>query len=47
MRAELALLQSERAYVDGTVGRDRDSVTNTDANWSTRHAPDTFSKGDW
>lgn len=47
IRAELALLQSERAYVGGTAGRDRESVTNADAIWSTCHAPDTFSKDDW
>ena len=47
IRTELAVLQSERAYVDGTVGRDRESVTNADAIWSTCHAPDTFSKDDW
>ncbi len=47
VRAELTLLQSERAHVDGTVGRDRDSVANADAIWSTCLAPDAFSKGDW
>jgi hypothetical protein len=46
-RAAFALLQSERAHMDGTVGRDRASATNADAIWNTCHSPDTFSKGDW
>lgn len=47
IRAELALLQSERAYVDGTVGRDRESAETDDAIWNTCHDPETFGTGDW
>jgi hypothetical protein len=34
-----ATLQSERAHVDGTVGRGRESVTNADAIWNTCFTP--------
>jgi hypothetical protein len=44
---ELAMLQSERAYVDGTVGRDRESAQIADAIWNTCHDPETFGSGDW
>jgi hypothetical protein len=47
VRDALALLQSERAHVDGTVGRDRGSVANDDVIWNTCFAPDAFSKDDW
>ncbi len=47
VRAELALLQSERAHVDGTVGRDRESAQIADAVWNTCHDPETFGSGDW
>lgn len=47
VRAELALLQSERAHVDGTVGRTRDSALIDDSIWNTSHDPETFGKGDW
>ena len=47
VRAELALLQRERAHVDGTVGRDRDSALTDTAIWNTCHDPETFGKGDW
>jgi hypothetical protein len=40
-------LQSERAHLDGTVGRDRASATIADAIWNTCLAPEAFSKGDW
>jgi hypothetical protein len=47
VRAELALLQSERAHVDGTVGRDCESAEAPDAIWNTHHDPETFGSGDW
>lgn len=47
VRAGLALLQSERAHVDGTVWRDRESAQIADAIWNTCHDPETFGSGDW
>ena len=47
IRAELALLQRERAHVDGTVGRDRQSFKAGDEIWNMCLTPDTFSKDDW
>lgn len=35
LRNKLALLQSERAYVDGTVHRDRDMARHEEAVWNT------------
>jgi hypothetical protein len=45
--AELALLQSERAYVDGTADQDRDSALTDIAIWNACHDPETSGKGDW
>lgn len=47
VRAELAILQSERAHVDGTAVRDRESAQIADAIWNTCHDPETFGSGDW
>ncbi|MEU4409711.1 hypothetical protein AB0F88_34810 [Streptosporangium sp. NPDC023963] len=47
VRAELARLQSERAYVDGTVRRDRISGQVAEAVWNTCHDPETFGSEDW
>jgi hypothetical protein len=47
VRAQLATLQSERAHVDGTVWRDRESAQIADAVWNTCHDPETFGSSDW
>ncbi|MER5620267.1 hypothetical protein ABT061_04405 [Streptosporangium sp. NPDC002544] len=47
VRADLARLQSERAYVDGTVHRDRIEGQSTEAIWNTCHDPETFGSEDW
>lgn len=47
VRAELARLQSERAYVDGTVHRDRIAGQIAEAVWNTCHDPETFGSEDW
>jgi hypothetical protein len=47
VRAQLATLQSERAHVDGTVWRDRESARIDDAIWNTCHDPETFGSDDW
>jgi hypothetical protein len=47
VRARLAALQRERAYVDGTVHRDRESARMDEAIWWSSHDPETFDSGDW
>lgn len=48
VRAQLAAaLQRERAYVDGTVHRDRKLGRLREAIWWSSHDPETFDSGDW
>ncbi|MEU8379188.1 hypothetical protein [Streptosporangium sp. NPDC048865] len=47
IRVDLAGLQSERAYVDGTVRRDRIAGQVAEAVWNTCHDPETFGSEDW
>ncbi|GLY86039.1 hypothetical protein [Actinoallomurus iriomotensis] len=47
VRARLAALQRERAYVDGTVHRDRELGRLQEAIWWSSHDPETFDSGDW
>jgi hypothetical protein len=47
VRAQPAALQRERAYVDGTVRRDRELGRLQEAIWWSSHDPETFDSGDW
>lgn len=42
--AEVALLQSERAYIDGTVGQDRGLALADTATWNSSHDPEASGK---
>ncbi|WP_106400211.1 hypothetical protein [Actinocorallia populi] len=46
LRKRMAALQRERAYVDGTTYRGRESAKNDEAVWSSSHDPETFDSGD-
>ncbi|WP_143591572.1 hypothetical protein [Thermoactinospora rubra] len=47
LRNRIAALQRDRAYVDGTVWRDREEGRNAEAVWATCHDPETFDSNDW
>jgi hypothetical protein len=46
-RAKQAMLASERAWLDGTVRRDREWARDEEAIWNTCHDPETFGSDDW
>jgi DNA repair exonuclease SbcCD ATPase subunit len=47
LRSEMAALDSERAWLDGTVQGDRDMAATLDAIYESSHDPLTYGKGDW
>jgi len=47
LRSEMAVLDSERAWLDGTVQRDRDMAATLDAIYESCHDPLTYGKDDW
>ncbi|MEW1843733.1 hypothetical protein AB0392_37810 [Nonomuraea angiospora] len=47
LRDRIAALQRDRAYVDGSVWRDREAGANAEAVWFTSHDPETFNSDDW
>jgi hypothetical protein len=47
VRAKLATLASERAWLDGTVQHDREQAAIDNAIWNSAHDPETFGSDDW
>jgi len=47
LRNRIASLQRDRAYVDGTVHRDRQAALTDEAIWLTSQDPESFDSGDW
>ncbi|HEX9355429.1 MAG TPA: hypothetical protein VF933_16630 [Streptosporangiaceae bacterium] len=47
LRSEMAVLDSEHAWLDGTVQRDRDMAATLDAIYESSHDPLTYGKDDW
>lgn len=47
VRVKLAALASERAWLDGTVHRDREQAEMDNAIWNSAHDPETFGSDDW
>jgi hypothetical protein len=47
VRVKLAALASERAWLDGTVQRDREQAEIDNAIWNSAHDPETFGSDDW
>lgn len=47
LRSEMAVLDSERAWLDGSVRRDRDMAAALNAVYEISQDPLTYRKGDW
>ena len=47
LRREMAVLHSERAWLDGTVERDRDLAEMLNSIYESAHDPCSYGSGDW